>query len=76
MGPVGNNLKVLVICGAMKYSDLVHALKPDPVTNVQDPRRIFAFICQTPEATYMVTFLLQGRTMSYSDTQRYRVGAN
>ncbi len=54
---VGNNLKVFFIRDAMKFPDLVHAFKPDPVTNVQDPRRIFDFVSQTPEATHMVTFL-------------------
>lgn len=54
---VGNNLKVFFIRDAIKFPDLVHAFKPDPVTNVQDPRRIFDFCSQTPEATHMLTFL-------------------
>jgi catalase len=54
---VGNNLKVFFIRDAMKFPDLVHAFKPDPVTNRQDPRRIFDFISLTPEAMHMVTFL-------------------
>ena len=54
---VGNNLKVFFIRDAMKFPDLVHAFKPDPVTNVQDARRIFDFISLTPEATHMITFL-------------------
>jgi catalase len=36
---------------------LVHAFKPDPVTNRQDSRRIFDFISLTPEATHMITWL-------------------
>ena len=54
---VGNNLKVFFIRDAMKFPDLVHAFKPDPVTNRQDARRIFDFISNTPEATHMITFL-------------------
>lgn len=54
---VGNNLKIFFIRDAMKFPDLVHAFKPDPVTNRQDARRIFDFVSQTPEATHMVTFL-------------------
>jgi catalase len=54
---VGNNLKVFFIRDAMKFSDLVHAFKPDPVTNRQDTRRIFDFISLMPEAMHMVTFL-------------------
>ncbi|KAB8145715.1 catalase [Chloroflexia bacterium SDU3-3] len=54
---VGNNLKVFFIRDAMKFPDLVHAFKPDPVTNRQDGQRIFDFISHTPEAMHMITFL-------------------
>jgi catalase len=54
---VGNNLKIFFIRDAMKFPDLVHAFKPDPVTNRQDGERIFDFVSNTPEATHMVTFL-------------------
>ncbi|WP_158828683.1 catalase [Mucilaginibacter lacusdianchii] len=54
---VGNNLKVFFIRDAMKFPDLVHAFKPDPVTNRQDGERIFDFISGTPEAMHMITFL-------------------
>jgi catalase len=54
---VGNNLKVFFIRDAMKFPDLVHAFKPDPVHNRQDGQRIFDFISNTPEAMHMITFL-------------------
>jgi len=54
---VGNNLKVFFIRDAIKFPDLIHAFKPDPVTNVQDGMRIFDFIMNTPEAMMMITFL-------------------
>lgn len=54
---VGNNLKVFFIRDAMKFPDLVHAFRPDPVTNIQDVGRIFDFISNTPEAMLMITFL-------------------
>ena len=54
---VGNNLKVFFIRDAMKFPDLVHAFKPDPITNRQDGQRIFDFISNTPEALHMITFL-------------------
>lgn len=54
---VGNNLKVFFIRDAMKFPDLVHAFKPDPITNRQDGERIFDFISNTPEAMHMITFL-------------------
>lgn len=54
---VGNNLKIFFIRDAMKFPDLVHAFKPDPLTNQQDGGRIFDFISGTPEAMHMITFL-------------------
>ncbi|GMA62645.1 hypothetical protein GCM10025859_30850 [Alicyclobacillus fastidiosus] len=43
---VGNNLKVFFIRDAMKFPDMVHAFKPDPVTNIQDQERFFDFAQQ------------------------------
>jgi catalase len=54
---VGNNLKVFFIRDAIKFPDLIHAFKPDPVTNRQDGERIFDFVSNTPEAMHMITFL-------------------
>nr|WP_168122073.1 catalase [Paenibacillus sp. HB172176] len=54
---VGNNLKIFFIRDAMKFPDMVHAFKPDPVTNVQSMKRFFDFVSQSPEATHMITFL-------------------
>ncbi|MBA3469358.1 MAG: catalase [Herpetosiphonaceae bacterium] len=68
---VGNNLKVFFIRDAMKFPDLVHAFKPDPVTNRQDGQRIFDFISNTPEAMHMITFLFSpwGIPASYRHMQ-------
>ncbi len=54
---VGNNLKVFFIRDAVKFPDLVHSFKPDPVTNRQDPNRQFDFVSLTPESMHMVTLL-------------------
>jgi len=54
---VGNNLQVFFIRDAMKFPDVVHAFKPDPVTNRQDARRIFDFVSLTPSAMHMITWL-------------------
>jgi catalase len=54
---VGNNLKIFFIRDALKFPDLIHAFKPDPVTNRQDGERIFDFVSNTPDAMHMVTFL-------------------
>src|SRR5215207_5006896 len=47
---VGNNLPVFFIRDAIKFPDAIHSLKPDPVTNIQDPQRIFDFMSLTPES--------------------------
>jgi catalase len=54
---VGNNLQVFFIRDAMKFPDVVHAFKPDPVTNRQDPNRIFDFVSLAPSAMHMITWL-------------------
>jgi len=50
---VGNNLKVFFIRDAIKFPDLIHSQKPDPVTNIQSQERIFDFFSNTPEAMHM-----------------------
>lgn len=40
---VGNNLDVFFIRDQISFPDMVHSLKPDPVTNIQDPNRYFDF---------------------------------
>lgn len=52
---VGNNLPVFFIRDAMKFPDMVHAFKPSPVYNKQDPNRVFDFFSHVPEGTHMLT---------------------
>lgn len=54
---VGNNLKIFFIRDPLKFPDMVHAFKPDPVTNLNNPERMFDFVSNSPEATHMITFL-------------------
>ncbi len=54
---VGNNLNVFFIRDAIKFPDMVHSLKPSPVTNQQDPNRFFDFFSHIPESTHMLTQL-------------------
>ncbi len=76
---VGNNLKVFFIRDAIKFPDVIHSLKPDPVTNRQDPQRIFDFMSLTPESMHMVTWLFSPwgipasyRTMQGSGVNTYK----
>ena len=58
---VGNNLPVFFIRDAIKFPDVIHALKPDPVTFRQEPNRIFDFMSLTPESMHMLTWLFSPR---------------
>lgn len=58
---VGNNLPVFFIRDAIKFPDVIHSLKPDPVTFRQEPNRIFDFMSQTPESMHMLAFLFSPR---------------
>jgi catalase len=52
---VGNNLPIFFIRDAIQFPDMIHSLKPSPITNKQDPNRVFDFFSATPEATNMLT---------------------
>lgn len=54
---VGNNLPVFFIRDAMKFPDMVHALKPNPQTNIQEPERYWDFMTLSPESTNMLLHL-------------------
>ena len=59
---VGNDLGVFFIRDALKFPDLIHSQKPDPVTfDRQVPNHVFDFISQTPESMHMVTLLFSPR---------------
>lgn len=76
---VGNNLPIFFIRDAIKFPDMVHSLKPSPVTNIQDPKRVFDFFSHVPEATHMLTRLYTDlgtpasyRTMDGSSVHAYK----
>lgn len=54
---VGNNLPVFFIRDAIKFPDMVHSLKPSPITNVQDPNRYLDFFTSQPASINMLTYL-------------------
>ena len=55
---VGNNMPVFFIRDGMKFPDMVHAFKPNPKSNMQEPWRIMDFLSHHPESCHMLTFLL------------------
>ncbi|MFW8591015.1 catalase [Glaciecola sp. 2405UD65-10] len=64
---VGNNFPVFFIRDAIKFPDMVHSLKPSPVTNAQSAARLFDFFSHVPESTHMLTHLFSdlGTPQSY-----------
>ncbi|WP_343569238.1 catalase [Acinetobacter sp.] len=74
---VGNNLPVFFIRDAIKFPDFVHAMKPSPVTNVQDPNRIFDFLQSQPGSINMLTYVYSnlGTPRSYRNLDGFGVHA-
>jgi catalase len=73
---VGNNLAVFFIRDAIKFPDLIHSQKPDPVNFQRQPaNRVFDFLSQTPEAMHMVTMVFSPRGIpaSYRTMQGFGV---
>ncbi|BBF43424.1 catalase [Lachnospiraceae bacterium KM106-2] len=58
---VGNNLPVFFVRDAIRFPDVIHALKPDPCTNIRDPKRFWDFVSLMPEATHMITWVYSDR---------------
>jgi catalase len=73
---VGNNLAVFFIRDAIKFPDVIHSLKPDPVTFRQEPNRIFDFMSQTPESMHMLTLLFSPRGIPASYRHQEGFGVN
>ena len=73
---VGNNLPVFFIRDAIKFPDVIHSLKPDPVTFRQEPNRIFDFMSLTPESMHMLTFLFSPRGIPSDYRHQQGFGVN
>ena len=73
---VGNNLAIFFIRDAVKFPDVIHSLKPDPVTFRQEPNRIFDFMSQTPESMHMLTHLFSPRGIPASYRHMEGFGVN
>ncbi|TYW41706.1 catalase [Vibrio cholerae] len=74
---VGNNLPVFFIRDSIKFPDMVHSLKPSPVTNIQDPNRFFDFFSHEPGSTHMLTWVYTnlGTPASYRTMDGFGVHA-
>jgi catalase len=74
---VGNDLPVFFIRDAIKFPDMVHSLKPSPISNRQDPNRFFDFFSHVPESTHMLTWVYSdyGTPASYRSMDGFGVHA-
>lgn len=74
---VGNNLPVFFIRDAIKFPDFIHAMKPSPVNNVQDPNSAFDFLQSQPWAVNMLTYVYSnnGIPTSYREQDGFGVHA-
>ncbi len=73
---VGNNIPVFFIRDAIKFPDVIHSLKPDPVTFRQEANRIFDFMSQSPESMHMLTHLFSPRGIPASYRHQEGFGVN
>jgi catalase len=67
---VGNNMPVFFIQDAIKFPDLVHALKPEPHNEIPQAASahdtFWDFISQTPESAHMIMWLMSDRAIPRS----------
>ncbi|CAI5487462.1 unnamed protein product [Closterium sp. Naga37s-1] len=54
---VGNNIPVFFIRDGIKFPDVIHALKPNPKTHIQEGWRIADLFSHIPESCHMFTWL-------------------
>ncbi len=67
---VGNNIPVFFIQDAIKFPDLVHAVKPEPDTGVPQAQsahdNFWDYISLTPEAMHMIMWVMSDRAIPRS----------
>src|SRR6185503_7093381 len=67
---VGNNMPVFFIQDAIKFPDLIHAVKPEPASEMPQAASahdtFWDFASLTPESTHMLLWLLSDRALPRS----------
>jgi catalase len=67
---VGNNMPVFFIQDAMKFPDLIHAVKPEPHNEIPQAASahdtFWDFISLMPESTHMIMWLMSDRSLPRS----------
>lgn len=77
---VGNNIPVFFIQDAMKFPDMVHAIKPEPHNEVPQATSahdtFWDFVVNTPETAHMVMWLMSDRAIPRSFRMMEGFGVN
>ncbi|MCO5948676.1 catalase [Mucilaginibacter flavidus] len=67
---VGNNMPVFFIQDAIKFPDLIHAVKPEPLNEIPQAASahdtFWDFISLTPEAMHMIMWVMSDRALPRS----------
>lgn len=67
---VGNNMPVFFIQDAIKFPDLIHAVKPEPHNEIPQAASahdtFWDFISQTPESAHMIMWVMSDRAIPRS----------
>ncbi|UKT66145.1 catalase [Pedobacter mucosus] len=67
---VGNNMPVFFIQDAIKFPDLIHAVKPEPGNEIPQAASahdtFWDFISQLPESSHMIMWLMSDRSLPRS----------
>ena len=58
---VCSSMPVFFIRDAIRYPELIRAVKPDPSTNLSDAERFWSFLSEAPESTNLITWLFSDR---------------
>ena len=77
---VGNNIPVFFIQDAIKFPDLVHAIKPEPMNEIPQASAahdtFWDFVSSTPETAHMVMWLMSDRAIPRSYRMMEGFGVN
>jgi len=73
---VGNNTPVFFLRDPLRFSDLNHAIKRDPRTNLRSAQNNWDFWSMLPEAFHQVTITMSDRGLPYSYRHMHGFGSH
>lgn len=73
---VGNNTPVFFLRDPLRFSDLNHAIKRDPKTNLRSPQNNWDFWSSLPEAFHQVTITMSDRGIPKSYRHMHGFGSH